>query len=75
MTGTLCERQTPIASIAPLLFTVRQAAQALSVCEKTLSNLTKRGAIRPVRIGRGVRYDVEELKGFIERQKVGLGTG
>lgn len=52
-----------------LLITPREAAKALSVCEKTLWSLTKRGELPAVRIGRAVRYDVSDLQAFIDRQK------
>lgn len=56
-------------SPSPLLLTPRDAARALAVCEKTLWSLSKRGELRPVRIGRAVRYDVADLRRFIDRRK------
>lgn len=62
----------PVAKeVTPLLLTVRETAKALAVCEKTIANLTNRGDLRPVRIGRAVRYDPAELRAFIERRKAG----
>ncbi|MBP8911877.1 MAG: helix-turn-helix domain-containing protein [Phycisphaerae bacterium] len=55
--------------IQPLLLTASQAARALSLCEKTLWTLTKRGEIPAVRIGRAVRYDPRDLDAWIERAK------
>lgn len=52
-----------------LLVTPREAATALSVCEKTLWSLTKRGELPAVRIGRMVRYDLADLQRFINGQK------
>ena len=52
-----------------LLLTIREAAGALAVCEKTISNLMKDGRLRAVRIGRAVRIDVAELRAFIEARK------
>lgn len=52
-----------------LLVTPREAAKILSLCEKTLWSLTKRGELPAVRIGRSVRYDVADLRRFIDRQK------
>lgn len=52
-----------------LLVTPREAAKALSICEKTLWSLTKCGELPAVRIGRSVRYDVADLRAFIERRK------
>jgi excisionase family DNA binding protein len=54
---------------ARLLLTPREAAGALSVCEKTLWSLTKRGELPAVRIGRSVRYDLADLRAFIEGRK------
>ncbi len=55
--------------IERLLYTPREAAAALGVCEKTLYTLTKSGQLPAVRIGRSVRYAVEDLQAFVERAK------
>ena len=57
----------------PLLLTSRQAAKALSICERTLFTLTKSGAIPCVRVGRLVRYAPSALQDWIEEnsQKAG----
>lgn len=47
----------------------KEAAKALSICERTLYALGKSGEIPVVRIGRSVRYDVADLRAFIERTK------
>lgn len=53
-----------------LLLTPRDAAETLSVCEKTLWSLTHpRGPIRCVRLGRSVRYSVDALREFIAGQQ------
>jgi excisionase family DNA binding protein len=52
-----------------LLLTTPQAARSLAISERTLWDLTKRGEIPAVRIGRSVRYDPEDLKAWIDRQK------
>lgn len=52
-----------------LLLTPREAAQTLSVCEKSLWSLTApRGPIKCVRLGRSVRYSVDSLREFIAQQ-------
>ena len=56
-------------TIEPLLLTAKQAAKALAVCERTLYGLTKAGELPVVRIGRAVRYDLVDLRGWIERAK------
>lgn len=47
--------------LKPLLLSPRQAAKALSVCEKTLYNRTKAGELPVVRIGRAawISTDIE----------------
>ena len=55
--------------IEPLLLTPREAAKALSVCERTLFGLTKEGELPTVRIGRAVRYDLADLRAWIEKAK------
>ena len=55
---------------ASLLFTTREAARMLRVCERTLWGMTKRGEISAVRVGRrGVRYSVKDLELYVERAK------
>lgn len=55
-------------ALRPLL-TLREAASLLRVCDKTIWNLTKRGKLAAVRIGVSVRYDADDVRDFIERQK------
>lgn len=53
-----------------LLITAREAARTLSVSEKTLWTLTKRGEIPAVRVGvRSVRYSVTALQRWIDGQQ------
>lgn len=49
----------------PLLMTTREAARALAVSARTLWTLTKAGALPAVRIGRSVRYAVDDVQAFI----------
>ncbi len=56
-------------TLLPMLLTPREAARALSVCEKTLFTLSKRGEIPAVRIGRSVRYDPTDLARWIDSRK------
>lgn len=51
-----------------LLLTSREAAEMLCISERTLFSWTKQGLLQKVQVGRTVRYHVEELKRFIERQ-------
>lgn len=51
-----------------LLLSPREAAKALSICERTLYGMTKRGEIPVIRIGRAVRYSLEDLHEWIKKQ-------
>ena len=57
------------ATHSSLLLTPKQAADVLAISARTLWNLTNSGAIRRVRIGRSVRYDVADLRAWIDSQK------
>jgi excisionase family DNA binding protein len=48
-----------------LLLSSREAAAALSVCERTLWTLADEGQIPRVRIGKSVRYRVQDLEHWI----------
>lgn len=51
-----------------LLLTSREAAKALSISERTLWGLANQGILRSIRIGRSVRYSLDELREFIAQQ-------
>ena len=56
--------------VEPLLYTPKQAAAALGISERTLYELTRRGDIPVLRFGkRNVRYDVADLRAWIDREK------
>jgi excisionase family DNA binding protein len=63
-------------NVPRLLLKSREAAEALGISERTLWELTARGEIPVIRIpGRGkearsLRYDVEDLRAWIDRQKI-----
>ena len=63
----------PETTITKLLFTPREAAEALEISQKHLWNLTKAGAIKCVRLGRSVRYSVAALEDWIAQQQSGTG--
>lgn len=50
-----------------LLLNSRDAAKALAISERKLWELTNRGAVRSVKIGRSVRYRIDDLQAFIDR--------
>jgi len=58
--------------VAPprLLMTTREAATALAVCEKTIWAATKCGDLKCVRLGRAVRYRLQDLEDWIEQHAV-----
>jgi excisionase family DNA binding protein len=62
-----CEVET----VGLLLLKPREAARALAISERTLWELTKRGKIPHVRIGRAVRYAPADLEAWIESRKSG----
>ena len=51
-----------------LLLSVREAATAMGICEKTLWTITQQGEIPVIRIGRSVRYPLEGLREWIQKQ-------
>jgi excisionase family DNA binding protein len=51
------------------LMTGRQAAEALAVSVRTLRTLCQRGELTPVRIGRAVRFDPDDLRRLIDERK------
>ncbi len=51
------------------LLTVRQAAELLSISRRTLAELISTREIGVVRIGRAVRFDVMDLRDFIQKRK------
>jgi excisionase family DNA binding protein len=52
-----------------LLWTSRQTAKVLAISERKLWELTNKGAIPCVRIGRAVRYDPADIRTWIDAQK------
>ncbi len=52
------------------LLTVRQVAEMLNVCERTVFSLTHpRGPLPAVRIGRRVLYDPRDVEQFVRKCK------
>ncbi|MDP6718040.1 MAG: helix-turn-helix domain-containing protein [Pirellulaceae bacterium] len=56
-----------------LLIDVRNAAKALSICERTLATLTKEGEIPHVRVRTRVLYDPRALAAWIDDRSQGGG--
>jgi len=57
--------------VETLLLRAKDAAQALSISERKLWSLTQSRDIPSVRIGRSVRYDIRDLREWIEYKKSG----
>lgn len=54
-----------------LLLTPQQAAETLAISQRKLWGLTASGEIPSLKIGRLVRYPVNDLKRWIDSQKKG----
>ena len=52
-----------------LLLTSEQAARALAISPRTLWGLKASGSINYVRCGRCIRYDIDDLRVWIEENK------
>lgn len=52
-----------------LLVTAKEAAAMLSMSERTLWSLSNRGDIPRIRVGRSIRYSIEDLSEFIDQQR------
>lgn len=59
-----------------MLLTPRDAARLLSLSERTLYSLRRRGELPAVQVGRAVRFDVTDLRAWIDQKKTaGRETG
>ena len=56
---------------APLLLTPQQAAEALAISPRKLWGMTANREISSLKIGRLVRYPIDDLKRWIDAQKKG----
>ncbi|PHS04369.1 MAG: DNA-binding protein [Blastopirellula sp.] len=52
------------------LLNSRQAAKLLSISERKLWSLANEGDLPCVKFGRTVRYDKEDIKAWINKQKI-----
>lgn len=53
----------------PLLVTVEQAAEILTVGRSTIYQLIWNAELVPIRIGRSVRFTVDQLEDFVNRRQ------
>lgn len=58
-------------TIQPQLLTERDAARWLSISQRSLWTLRNRGEIPFAKVGRQVRYHVEDLEAFVKKNKQG----
>lgn len=61
--------RTPTEIAHPTLVRPKDAAAMLAVSPRTLWSLTASGSLRCLRIGRSLRYDLQDLVRWIEQQK------
>ena len=54
-----------------LLLNPREAAAALAISPRKLWDMTSSGEIPHIRLGRSVRYPLDDLRCWIDRQKKG----
>ena len=54
-----------------LLLNAREAAAALAISPRKLWGMTASGEIPHIRLGRSVRYPLDDLRCWIDRQKKG----
>ena len=55
----------------PLLLNAKQAAEALAISARKLWGMTASGEIPYLKIGKSVRYPVDDLKAWIDEKKKG----
>ncbi len=55
----------------PLVYTREQVAKVLAVTVRHVDNLTRRGLLRPVRLGRCVRYHRDSIVAALKRLEKG----
>jgi len=54
-----------------LLYTAREAAEALAISRRKLWSMTASGEIPHIRFGKCVRYSIDDLNRLIESRKKG----
>jgi hypothetical protein len=74
MMNDALKRDTQSETIPRLLIDVRDAAKALSICERTLATMTKSGEIPHTRLRGRVLYAPHVLRAWIDGQTQGGGA-
>jgi excisionase family DNA binding protein len=62
--------ETTASATRPLLVSIRQASAMLSLSRSSIYLLMGSGQLSPVRIGRSVRFTVEQLEQFVAERSV-----
>ena len=57
----------------PLLITVEQAAEILTIGRSTIYQLIWNAELVPIRIGRSVRFTMDQLEEFVNRRQAEVG--
>lgn len=57
----------------PLLITVAQAAEILTIGRSTIYQLIWNAELVPIRIGRSVRFTVDQLEEYVNRRRAEVG--
>lgn len=60
---------TATAQPPKLLVSTREAAAMLGISPRSLWTITQAGDIPSIRIGRSVRYSLDDIKAFIDSQR------
>ena len=53
----------------PQLLTLKQAAECLSVCRRTVERLIAAGAFRALKVAGATRVEAAELRRYVEQQR------
>ena len=67
--GELAEGRVNGSAPRPLLITVEQAAEILTIGRSTIYQLIWNAELVPIRIGRSVRFKVDQLEEFVNRRR------
>ena len=62
------KQETPTPTVQKVVLSSREAAAYLSISLPTLFRLTRAGELAHLRIGRVLRYRVEDLEAFLEER-------
>ncbi len=66
-------REQPDTTPTPLLVTIAQAAEILTIGRPTIYQLIWNAELVPIRIGRSVRFAVDQLEEYVNRRQAEVG--